>query len=224
MSSDELVKNWIERIVFLPMRLRHRAQARPKNKARAKALVEVQNTLQKATHLGLGNMKVVFNVGLYLLLLDQDLAEFTNDLVHGNGDRRRAFIAKHEAVLLYEAAEDLPQLMGRNFRNAVSALGVSQEQLGRLNSASSGLSKFRREHQGFLGTIRNVLAAHRDHDALRYIESLELLKPLEVMAVGAELSAQLRRLMDVLIEVALLTSKPINILRDIAASGQQGDA
>jgi len=105
----------------------------------------VRSTLQHATQMNSENVKIVFNVGLYLLLLDQDLADFTDDLVCAIGDRRRAFIAKHEAVLLYEAAEDLPQLLGHEFRGAVKALGASEEQLSRLNSVSSDLSRFWQE-------------------------------------------------------------------------------
>lgn len=194
-AVSKQLKNGIERVVLLPMRLRHRARARAKHKVRMQALASVRDTLQRATRMNSGNIKTVFNVGMYLLLLDQDLAYFTDDLVCAIGDRRCAFIAKHEAVLLYEAAEDLPQLLGREFRSAVKALGVSEEQLARLNSLSSELSRFRQIHRNFLGTIRNVLVAHRDHDALRYTESLELLKPLEVMNRAAELSERLRPLL-----------------------------
>ena len=39
------------------------------------------------------NMRTVFNVALYLLQIDQDLAYFTTDMVEAIGDRRRAFVA-----------------------------------------------------------------------------------------------------------------------------------
>ena len=78
----------------------------------------MRKTLQQASDTNAANIKILFNVSLYLLLLDQDLAYFTNDLVQAIGDRRRAFIAKQEAVLLYEAAEDVRQLLGQEFRAA----------------------------------------------------------------------------------------------------------
>src|SRR5215813_10267825 len=131
---DEDLKNWIERVVAFPFRLRHKIRAIEKHKARAEALKTVRKTLEGAARLNAANTKTVFNVGLYVLLLDQDLAFFTDDLVLAIGDRRRAFVAKHEAILLYEAAEDLPQLLGRDFRDAVKALGATPEQLDRLNS------------------------------------------------------------------------------------------
>ncbi|MDO8795631.1 MAG: hypothetical protein Q7J25_13540 [Vicinamibacterales bacterium] len=221
--SEEL-KNGIERIVLLPVRMRHRRGARAKRKARTDSLRTVRHTLRGAAQLGAGSATTVFNVGLYLLLLDQDIAYFTDDLVCAIGDRRRAFLAKHEAVLLYEAAEDLPQLLGREFRDAINALGASADQVARLNSVSSDLNQFWQGHREFLGTIRNALAAHRDHDALGYADALETLKPLEVMGRAAQLSQLLERLVRVITEMASLTVGPSAIIRDMIASSKRGKA
>lgn len=124
-------------------------------------------------------------------------------------------------MLLYEAAEDLPQLLGKEFRNAVSALGAGPEQLQRLNKASSDLNQFWKKERDFLGTIRNVLSAHRDHDSLRYAESLENLKPMEVMARAVELSPLLDGLIKVLSEIAQLTVGTEALLQDMIESAQK---
>ena len=220
----ERVKNGIERIVFLPVRVRHRRRARAKGKARIDALGTVQNTLRGATRLKAGSARTVFNVGMYVLLLDQDIACFTDDLACAIGDRRRAFLAKHEAVLLYEAGEDLPQLLAREFRDSVNALGASAEQVARVNSVSSDLNQLWQRHREFLGIIRNALAAHRDHDALSYADALETLKPLEVMSRAAELSQLLERLVGVITELASLTAGPGAILRDMLATSKKSKA
>src|SRR5260370_27892733 len=85
---SEQLKNVIERVVLLPVRLRHRRGARPKHKARIAALATTTATLQKALGLKAESTCTVYNVALYLLLLDQDLAYFTDDLVYAIGDRR----------------------------------------------------------------------------------------------------------------------------------------
>jgi hypothetical protein len=199
-------------------RIRYRISSRAKNKARAKALVTVRKTLENARKLNARSVTTIFNVSLYLLLLDQDLAYFTADLVLAIGDRRRAFVAKHEAILLYEAAEDVPQLLGRDFRTAINSLGVAPEDLARINAVSSELNKFWQTHRDFLGKIRNALAAHREHNALIYSERLEELAPLEVMTRGAELSGLLEKLVQALTPIARLTSNPTIILRDMLTS------
>lgn len=220
---SESFKNAIERVVLLRNRIRFRISSRAKNKARAKALVTVRQTLENASKWNARNITTVFNVSLYLLLLDQDLAYFTGDLVLAIGDRRRAFVAKHEALLLYEAAEDVPQLLGREFRAALDALNVPPEDLARINAVSSELNKFWQKHREFLGKIRKSLAAHRERDALLYAERLEELKPLEVMARAAELSGLLEQLVQSLTAVARLTSNQSVILRDMLTSNRKSN-
>jgi hypothetical protein len=215
---SESLKNGIERVVLLRNRIRYRISSRSKNKARAKALVTVRKTLENASKLKARSVTNIFNVSLYLLLLDQDLAYFTADLVLAIGDRRRAFVAKHEAILLYVAAKDVPQLLGRDFRTAINSLGVAPEDLARINAVSSELNKFWQTHRDFLGKIRNALAAHREHNSLTYSQRLEELEPLEVMTRGAELSGLLERLVQALTAVARLTSDQSVILRDMLTS------
>jgi hypothetical protein len=221
MSGAESIRMLVERFLLFPVRMRHGRRARPRHRARASAIATTRRTLQGATGLNAGNVRTVFNVGLYLLLLDQDLADFTDDLVNATGDRRRRFIAKHEAVLLYEAAEDLPQLLGKDFREAVRILGTPSELLARLNTASSDLSRFWKDERTFLGTIRNAIAAHREKDARRYLEVLESVEPLEVMKRAADFSGRLEHLIDVITEIALLTSSVDAIIRDMLASRQR---
>jgi hypothetical protein len=215
---NESFKNGIERVVGLRKRIRYRVSSRAKNKARAAALATVTQTLKNANKWNATNIKKVFNISLYLLLLDQDLAYFTGDLVLAIGDRRRAFVAKHEALLLYEASENLPHMLGREFRTALNDLRTPSEILERVSTVTSDLNKFCQRHRGFLGKIRNALAAHREQNALIYAKSLDELKPLEVMARAAELSGLLERLLQALTEVARLTSDPTVILRDMLTS------
>jgi hypothetical protein len=127
-------------------------------------------------------------------------------------------VAKHEAVLLYESAEDLTQLLGKRFRDAAIALGASADQQKRLNEASASLNEFWRQHREFLDDIRQALAAHREHDALLYAEKLDALKPLEVMRLAAEFSGHLERVIAVLVELAELTTGTASILKDVRRS------
>jgi hypothetical protein len=206
--------------VLLRVRVRHWWRARKKHRIRAEAIATTRKALGNAKKVNAGASRAVFNVGLYLLLIDQDLADFTDDMVNAVGVRRRRFVAKHEAVLLYEAAEDLPQLLGKGFRDAAGQLGASPDKLHRLNSASSSLHRFWETHREFLGTIRKALAAHREHDALVYEEQLEALDPLEVMRLAAEFSGLLEGLIGVLVEIAELTLGMRAILDDMSRTSR----
>ena len=224
MQLSEQLKNVVERVVLLPVRFRHRRRASPKHKARIAALATTTATLQKARDLKAEGTRTLYNVGLYLLLLDQDLAYFTDDLVYAIGDRRRRFVAKHEAILLYEAAEDLPQLLGKRFRVAVSGLNAPQELGETLGAVSSDLNAFWQRHREFLGAIRNAVAAHREQDALRYQELLDAIEPLAVMRRAADLSTLLQRLIGVITQIALLNAGPASILQDMLGSARRGQS
>lgn len=202
------------------MRVRHWLRARKKHRVRTEAIAITVKTLGNAKRVNAGATRTVFNVGLYLLLIDQDLADFTDDMVNAVGVRRRRFVAKHEAVLLFEAAEDLPQLLGKSFRNAAGQLGASPEQLQRLNAASSSMHGFWDTHREFLGSIRKALAAHREHDALAYVEKLEALDPLAVMRLAVAFSGHLEGLIGVLVELAGLTVGMRSILDDMTRTSK----
>lgn len=83
---DEQLKNWIERIIRLPVRMRHRHRAHAKHKARIEALSSVRHVLGDAARLNAGSTKTIFNLVMYVLMLDQDIAYFTDDLVCAIGD------------------------------------------------------------------------------------------------------------------------------------------
>jgi hypothetical protein len=181
-------------------------------------MADVRRALNGASRLNAQDTKTILNVGMYLLMLDQDLAYFTDDLVCAIGERRRTFCAKHEAILLYEAAEDLPQLLGRRFREATRTAGASVSQMERLNSVSSALSAFWTTHRVFLGDIRNAVGAHREHDAQRYVERLDTISPIDVMRCAAALSGLLDELVRVLTEITVLRSGSRAILDDMRRS------
>src|SRR5262245_46182371 len=88
MRASEQLKNAIETVVLFRNRLRSRRDARKRMKIRIQALASVRKTLEQATGMRAQNIQTVFNVALYLLQLDQDLAYFTSDVVQAVGDRR----------------------------------------------------------------------------------------------------------------------------------------
>jgi len=221
MDKHESFKHLIEWIIFLPVRLKRRSASRFHYRIRSQAIESVRRALHGFSNLKADSHRVVYNVALYLLLLDQDLSDFTDDLINSIGEHRRKYLAKYEATLLYEAAEDLPHLLGRDFRNAVKMLGASEEQQLCLNAASSDLNHFGQSEKEFLGKIRNALAAHREQNALAYIEALDQVIPLHVMRRAADLSAHLNRLSNVITEIAQRSTGTSSLIHDMLETNKQ---
>lgn len=222
--KNEWLSNSIEWIIFIPMRIRTRIRSHHKYKVRQNALVTIRKTLEKAINLNVDNHRIIFNVALYLMLLDQDLADFTDDIINATGNRKRVFIAKHEAILLYEASEDITQLLGKEFRQALGELCIPEAQLQKLNASSAKLNQFWKKNREYLKSIRNNLSAHRTDNALEYIKALEKLEPLAVMRVAVELSDCINPLANILSGIALSTSGIQSMLHDWLISSKKKKA
>ena len=106
-------------------------------------------------------------------------------------------------MLLYEAAQDLPDLLGRDYRESLRTLAIPDEWFDDLNEASKKLNRFKDEHREFLGRIRNLIGAHRDKDAITQLEVMETLEPLDVMRLAVKLQEPLNQLANLQIKLTL---------------------
>ncbi len=196
------------------MRVRNRIRSHERYKARKEALATTRSNLERLKSFNADNHRAIFNVAMYLLLLDQDLADFTDDIINATGERKRVFIAKYEAILIYEASEDIKQLLGKEFRQALIGLQISEVQSQKFKEASSKLNEFWHTNREYLKSTRNMLAAHRHHNTLEYIETLDQLKPIAIMKLAADLSECINQFSSVLTDITLYVSTPKSILRD----------
>jgi hypothetical protein len=133
----------LERIVGLPYRLRFRWRNRGRERKQFDTLRAVRNLFEKAESIGLHNTRRIHNVALYALLLDQDLWQFNSDMVLAVGEHRRQFVARHLAVLLYEGSQQLPELLGTDYRESLRAVGVPDTGFEELNGVSAGFNRSR---------------------------------------------------------------------------------
>lgn len=218
MSSRERVQAILEQAVLLPHRLRHSRRYRQRYRARQSAIATTEKTLGHAVRVGARDTATVLNVGLYVLLVDQDLADFTDQMIRARGNRGRNFVARHFAVLLYEASEDLTQLFGKDFRSAADRLGADADLKKRLNLTASGLHSFRKTHGEHLKEIRVGLAAHRERDTLAYLGQVRTLEPLDIMRLGAEFTKALSPAVEVLTDIAALARGLPAVMNDVLRS------
>lgn len=186
----ELLRNFIA----LPSRLRHRW----KNRKRVAVSTDLQRTLkingEKAREAGLHSFSGIYNVALYIAIAEHDMSTHGEAILHAPSEWHRKFHARGLAVLLFEVAEDLPTLLGKQYRQWLNDLQLAPNWLARLNTITKSIAAFRKAHEPFLSKIRNYLGAHRDHDAYAQFELLENLDVLEVFRLAATLSESIRSL------------------------------
>ncbi len=198
--------------LFIP-RIRFRRRERRRVRELRKAIASLRKVYVKVTELDLTSIKNIHNVALYILLLELDWAILNWDMMHAVDHWRRTFIARQMAVFLFEASEDLPQLLGREYRESLHSINVGQEMIDELGKISKKLSRFRRDHEETLKRIRQFVGAHRDHDAGAQLDILDNLEPLTIYKLAGDFYVPLRALADFQVRLTLIAGD-IKVLID----------
>ncbi|MGR4869435.1 hypothetical protein ACIPRI_11275 [Variovorax sp. LARHSF232] len=215
-SAKRTLADFAFNLMTIPIRLRHRWKNRKRLSTSRKLQKTFKNNIEKARTYRLPTYEGVFNVGLFIAIAEQDLSTYAESILHGRSQWHRKFHARGLAVLLYELAEDLPELLGKNYRKWLIELGLGDEWLDRLNAITKSIAAFRRAHEPFLLKVRNYVGAHRDHDAYAQLEVLEGLDVLEVFGLAPLLSSPLDQLVVFNIDLNRYLSKYNVILAQMA--------
>ena len=137
----------------------------------------------------------LYNVSLFTALLQRDIETYSEAIFMARSEWHRKFHSRNLAVLLYEAAEDLPQLLGKDYRNWLTDIGLTQQQ-SRLNTITRQIAKFKDTHSHFLKEIRNYVGAHREQNSLAQLNCMDSMDSLQVYRVAAELGPSIKALID----------------------------
>lgn len=81
-------------------------------------------------------------------------------------------------MLIFESLEDIDQILGKQFYECLNNLKISFNTIEELNNAKKRLSIIKKEHLDSLKNIRTIIAAHRDHNFLLQLETMENLNPI----------------------------------------------
>jgi hypothetical protein len=203
---------WLGRLVLYYLMTRnHRNALRSERKLsiyRESAIEAMRQLLQSAANNGLPHVQKVSNLSLYLLLMDRDFAILKVDMVAATFDGRRMnFIARQMAVMIYEATDDLKEMLGKDFRSSLTVLKTPQADFEELNRIHSRICCFANDHEKLLNELRNVVAAHREKDAIQYLKVCESLEPSEIFELGGDFHDILNELIRLLTRITRRVGK-----------------
>jgi len=215
-----LARDFLLRFYMIIPRMKFRWRERRRMKAMRKALSVIRRAHSGAVELGLPNVIKAYNLGLYILLLEMDWSTLSWDMMHATNEWRRKFVARQMAIFLYEASEDLPQLLGRDYREALTSLDIENEFLNELGQVSRQLSRFKQTNEGFLKRIRHFVGAHRDHDAAAQLDVLDNLEPLKVYGLAGDFYVPLRALVDLQVRLTPMIGNNQTLLRQYLKKDQ----
>lgn len=216
--------NLLLRLFLIPGRIKHRWKNRNRLKVTEGLIAVLQKQCQDARKHGFKNHAVVYNGALFVVLLEQDLSAYSAALYYANTKWHQQFAARGMAVLLYEGTEDIPAVLGKDYRNALHDLGLDDSWRQSLNSSMAGFNRFKQEHASFLKGIRNYVGVHRQKDALAQLEVLKVLDHMEVYRLGTKFSEPLRSLVDFQIKLLEYVKRLGVLVREAAKAVQANPA
>lgn len=210
--------NLLLRLLLVPGRIRHRWRNRNRLVVTKSLVTTLKKQCEDAHEHGFNNHAIAYNAALFMALVEQDLSAYSSALYFANTKWHQQFAARGMAVLLYETSKDIPEIFGKEYRQALRDLGLGDPWLQALNKSVTGFNKFKAEHAAFLNTVRTYVGAHKEKDALAQLAVLEALDHMGIYRLGAKFSASLNSLVE--FQMALLTylKSPAVMLKEAAKS------
>ena len=144
------------------------------------ALQNLASFRRAAEEVGLPDIVDLINLQQFFYLWRFDYFVVASDFFTANHPRVRGVYARILAMQLYEQFSDMATLLGRRFREIIGTLPDAKTLLTQLNELHSEHTRLKQEHEKPLKHVRNLVAAHRDHDAAQQLATIEQLDPLEV--------------------------------------------
>lgn len=181
-------------LLLIPKRWKFRRKRKGARRASDSLITSLRSRCEEAKRAGSEAYFGIYNAGLFVVLLDRDIGTYNESILFSRSKWHRQFHARNLAVLLYEAADDLPQLLGKSYRGWLVDLELDQAWFDALGEITKKISLFKKDHSSFLNDVRNYVGAHRDQDALSQANMLDGLDPLVIYKLAGELWIPVRAL------------------------------
>jgi hypothetical protein len=215
--------NLLLRLFLIPGRIRHRWKNRNRLRVTAGLIAILKKQCEDARKHGFKNHAVAYNAALFIVLIEQDLSAYSACLYYANSQWHQQFAARGMAVLLYEAAEDIPTVLGKEYRQALHDLALGDAWLQALNKSIAGFNVFKDQHATLLKAVRNYVGAHKERNALDQLAVLETLDHMEIYRLGAKFSDSLRSLVEFQMALLNYLKNPAVLLKEAAKAVDQAN-
>src|SRR5262249_12903510 len=123
LDADQSLSAWLQWVAQLfkdslamTNRWRRTSEERQRLAVLDSTMSTVREQLANARTTGLDHLAGVYNVGLYLLLVDRVFSVVSIEMVSTFEGWPLRYTARHAALLLYEVCDDLTQMLGKDFR------------------------------------------------------------------------------------------------------------
>lgn len=191
-----------------------------RERVRQRVLDETFETIKYWTirnqHTCMKGSKLLFNIGLYLLIAHKDIQALKLDALTHPDEWTRKLNARVILLTIYEW--DADEVSGRELHQALDIMEIPVELRQEAVAVLRRLRKIQEKAKKQFAFIRNVAIAHRDPDALIQYRAIRDLRVNEVWAVAAEFFAEVEQFVRVLTKVMQSSNNWQSYLRQWSAS------
>jgi hypothetical protein len=131
----------LERVVLSLPRRNLRKQTARKLRVLESTLQTCATERTRSEKRNLHEVAHLYGASQFCLICEADITVLLCEMMCADEEWARFLFARHLALALVEDAEDVPQVLGRRFRDALSVMVCDQAYLSRLNSIAKGLSE-----------------------------------------------------------------------------------
>ena len=164
---------------------------------------EFRSTIVALRAQGRADVDVIWNAASHVNVVDHDVSALLYFIGMASDVWARRTAARMLATVLYEACDDLSQLLGKRFIEACKTAKCYDRIEPIHRDACGKLSAFRKKHEAVLKPIRNQTGAHKEHDALAFLAVVTETDPDMIAEIASDF-------MDVLVTLGKMCSRVID--------------
>jgi hypothetical protein len=214
MARPGTVHELVERAILALPRRRFRKATKKKLAAAAYALEELAKTRKKLEKYRISEVACLYEAAQFCIMFDADLSVLARDMCCTSDWWQSRLYGRLLAMTMLECVEDIPTVLGKRFRESLRTLVSNERQRQRISVITKSLSEFRKSNEAELRRVRQIAAAHRDHNVNVQLDVIEKLNIKKLTVLANELNDLLggasRAMADVFIK--------INIVREMLKS------
>ncbi len=129
----------------------------------------------------------IVNADQFIELSMNDLTLMVDSIITPQTGSHQILYVRVAVLILAEMMEDIPELLGKDFREALVQSGCEHALMEEFSPIGRAFGQLRREHETDLKKIRNISIAHREKDAEAQIELMEVIDVSNVVRLATEL-------------------------------------
>ncbi len=150
---------------------------------------------------------ILWNVFGFLNIIAFDLVSVGYNLIFEDKKWQKIYYARQVSLIIYEALKDIPEVLGKNYKQLFVGIDIAKDYLDELNKYKKDLERYKSEHLKILYEIRVNVSAHRDQDIDNQLAIISKIDPYKIIKIMTDFELILRKLSDHLQKLLVYTIK-----------------